>query len=454
MKLNIDNRFAFTTAILLSGALIYIAPEHQGKAIFLIGLVWIWLFLGRALKSYTLASLLWLILILPFNITFGLPSLVEAYVSGVTVNYLVPVISLLDLGFGLVLLSSIFEGKFRKLFKGVPWYLLFIGIYIVFHNALFFNYTTLFMTLRYVLYALAGYIGYLEVKNMKVRFLNYLVLILFASVLLQGVIGLFQFVIGADLNLAFLGESNLVSGVIGTSTAALGGQQFMRAYGSFPHPNVLSGYLLFSATIGAYNLLRRKERGLLSFLLLVHSTFFVFFTMSRVAWLLFILLWVLVIMLWFKPKWSMNGVFFGAFGERIANLFSGSDYSGEDRVNLLRSSWEIIKKNWFGGVGIGEFVRGMEGAVPTTSSGILLLQPVHNVYMLVFAEHGVIFGGAFLMSLGVFLWKHVKNLVSSKAWIPLFALFAILFVGMFDHYPITLPQGLGLTYLFILLSTL
>lgn len=454
MKLKIDNPFAFTTALLLSGVFIYIAPEHQGKAIFLIGLIWVWLFLGRALKSYTLASLLWLILILPFNITLGLPSLVEAYVSGVTVNYLVPIVSILDLGFGLVLLSALFEGKFSKLLKEIPWYILFIGIYLFFHNALFFSSTTLFMTARYVLYALSGYLGYLEVKNKRIRFLNYLVLLLFSSVLLQGLIGVFQFLISVDLNLTFLGESNLISGAIGTSTVAIAGQQFMRAYGTFPHPNVFSGYLLLSAVVGAYNLLRRKERGLLSFLLMAHSTFFVFFTMSRVAWILFIFLWVLVIMLWFKPKWSMNGIFFASIGERFTDLFSGTDYSVSDRINLLKSSWEVIKTNWFGGVGAGQFVKGMEGAVPTTTSGILLLQPVHNVYMLVLSEHGVIFGGALLASLAMVVYKKVQALMSTKAWIPLFALFAILFIGLFDHYPITLPQGLGLTYLFILLSSL
>ena len=68
-------------------------------------------------KNIFLSSFLYILITLPFNITFQIPQSVQIfgndillyspYVEGVYVNYLVPTLSILDLGVILLLLSSL-----------------------------------------------------------------------------------------------------------------------------------------------------------------------------------------------------------------------------------------------------------------------------------------------------------------------------------------------------------
>jgi hypothetical protein len=77
----------------------------------------------------------------------------------------------------------------------------------------------------------------------------------------------------------------------------------------------------------------------------------------------------------------------------------------------------------------------------TTSHGkILLLQPVHNIFLLVAAEIGLVCLTLFM----IFLWKTYKNIRLQRI-LPTHVLsmlfFSVLFLGMFDHYFLTLQQG-------------
>jgi hypothetical protein len=102
----------------------------------------------------------------------------------------------------------------------------------------------------------------------------------------------------------------------------------------------------------------------------------------------------------------------------------------------MKSSFHVIKENLFTGVGLGKFVANMKDTVPRSENGILILQPVHNIFLLIISEIGVV-GFPLFCSLVYFFIKRRK-------WSLRFVmgLVSLFIVGMFDHYLISLPQGL------------
>jgi len=87
----------------------------------------------------------------------------------------------------------------------------------------------------------------------------------------------------------------------------------------------------------------------------------------------------------------------------------------------------------------------MGDTVPRSSSGILLLQPVHNVFLLILSEIGLI-GFSLFSTLLYFFFKN-------REWSLRFVmgLVAVFIIGIFDHYLFSLPQGLGILLLLFVL---
>jgi O-antigen ligase len=115
------------------------------------------------------------------------------------------------------------------------------------------------------------------------------------------------------------------------------------------------------------------------------------------------------------------------------------ELSFTQRIELLESSWEMFSSAPLTGVGLGLFTdRLLEVGPP--SGPTLFLEPVHNIFLLVGAECGIL-SFAFLLAL------FVKGFwISLKRGMLLFAvsLGQLFLLGSFDHYLYTLPQGLFL----------
>jgi len=84
---------------------------------------------------------------------------------------------------------------------------------------------------------------------------NFLKLIVFLG-LIESLIGIIQFIIQHSIGLTLLKESVISPSIPGVAKLILGGQKYIRAYGLFPHPNILGGFLLFSIII---TLLYKKQ---------------------------------------------------------------------------------------------------------------------------------------------------------------------------------------------------
>jgi len=96
-------------------------------------------------------------------------------------------------------------------------------------------------------------------------------------------------------------------------------------------------------------------------------------------------------------------------------------------------------------VGLGKFVEYMGENAPLTKNGLYLLQPVHNIFVLLLAEFGVIGFFSFFFLLFGILRRNIKKF---NIFVILIIL-SVIGIGLVDHYFVSLPQGLGMFWLFI-----
>lgn len=455
------NIFSILVFVFVIATLLFFARENVARMIVIMAFMVVWLGMSIGLKSTVASSLLYILIILPFNITYQLPSDVlffhtDSYVSGVATNYLMPTISILDLGLILLIISYVYEFGFKHvkvlLHNYSVWIALFTG-YLIFSTILNSSFLTLLNGGRIVLgfVCLILVIDFFKLQRHK-KFWKYLLIVLLGSVITQGVVGVLQFKMGSSLGLSMFGESQIISGMQGSSFVTLNSEVFLRAYGTFPHPNILGGYLVMCLLLSLFLYMKEGFRWRLGAILLgVLSSVLVVFTFSRICMVLVLVIWLTYVFFRFVIKKKVMYSFsFGLLVERFLNLISGGDTSWSDRVNLMKSSFEIIKDNWLMGIGLGRFTKGMEGNIPMTSNGVMLIQPVHNVPLLMISELGVAGTLLYCVLLGSILLRNVKRM----SWFKWLVIFTIVVIGCFDHYLFSLPQGMiigGILLLFLII---
>ncbi len=458
--LNRKNFFVVSVILLFLFLSYFLLQESLEKTLFLSFTLFLWLSTYLYTKDLTFSSFLYILIVLPFNLTLQLQGNVEIFntyfnfpspfVNGIYSNYLVPTLSIVDIGAVLFLFSILVEKGFKYLWSiikdfknGFLLFLFFLLIQNIFLSSAF----TVLTSTRLVLYLLVLFslIDYCkENSSEKVLLTSSFVLLL--NLIIQGAVGILQVFKGASLGLLFLGESQVVNGMQGSSFVDLGGKLLLRAYGTFPHPNILGGFLVLCILFG---ILSSKKIPGVGIPLVILSLIILPFTFSRIAIVLSVLILFLLLLrstLNLKTKqFSFSPLL---LLERFRNLLSGKDSGWGDRVNLLKASWRVLKGNYVFGTGSGSFVKGMENFVPTTSGGISLVQPVHNIFVLLLVELGV-FG--FPIYLYILLRLLVKN-VGKVTVFKVMVVTAILGLGFWDHFLVSLPQGsIFLILMFLLL---
>ncbi len=440
--------------------------ESIGRCLILLLLLLIFLLFYLFTKDILYSFLVFLLLSLPFNITYQIPQIFleklnflysSSYVNGILVNYLVPTLSILDMGVVIFLLNFLLMGKIptiQKVFLKYKLAIFLFSIALLLQNIFLHNILVLLTSFRFLLYLVTFLVVIEKLKDsniFKIQKKSFtLSLLLFFSVLVQGIIGLLQFKGGVSLGLRFLGESQVVAGMIGTSFVTLDGEIFLRMYGTFPHPNLLAGFFLLSFFISI--LLLRNFEGkwkAFSLLTILLITVFVPFTFSRIAIFLFGISLFVFLIQFLLPRVKKSFLSFSPIYllYRFTDILRDGNESLRDRTNLAKSSFAIIKENFWTGTGLGNFVGEMGESIPRTGKGILLLQPVHNIFLLLFSELGVFT----FLSLGYLLFEIMRKNIKRITVYGLLVIFSLGIIGSFDHYLVSLPQGLMMFWLFIFL---
>lgn len=293
------------------------------------------------------------------------------------------------------------------------------------------------------------------------------------TMFLQSIIAITQFILNHSIGLNLLGESPLAANLDGVAKTIIGGIKHIRAYGTFPHPNILALFLLVAGIINVYlfKVSNSKKYRIYLISLFIFLGVALFLTFSRVAWLLALIFWGYYI---YKSKiLNFNFLFFRKYKNKRSFLFplmiililiTGLIYFAPDiwwRINpFLPSTWDslnirmvVFEKSWvlikshFWGVGIGNFVIAI--AYQLVGYPVWMAEPVHNTFILILAEIGLL-GLLSFMSILIFIFR-------SFAKIPDFvkSIFGILFVYMFfDHCFWDIRQTQFLLFLLIALSSL
>ena len=332
-----------------------------------------------------------------------------------------------------------------------------------------------------------------------------------ASLLFQSLLGLCQwFQQSSIFAYWFLGEQPYHPATPGIDKIIwFDGSLKMPPMATFPHPNLLGGFLAVILPLVLYRIIRlfqssqpryyQKTLFSISFLLGITN---LFLTFSLSAWLAFLLIGLPMVILLIQirktvspqryqqlslvknlPRFNfwrttitkakidsssdqqnqtktlmvviakMILVYTGVFliilslSKKLSFLAPESSFSRRSQLSQIAS--DMIKYRPVAGVGLNNFTIIMEkyGYVTATTR---FLQPIHNIYQLILAESGLIGLAAFIY---LILFPIYKTLTikpqSNNRLLMLTSYCSLLFIGLFDHYPLTIQQGSLLFYILL-----
>lgn len=275
------------------------------------------------------------------------------------------------------------------------------------------------------------------------------------SGLFQSLIAIGQYIQQKSLGLRFLAESPLNPEIAGVAKIIVDGTKIIRAYGTFPHPNVLAVFIFLCIFFTFYLFFKKNNSFSKNLFLIVSYLIFIislFLTFSRITIAIFLLLNLIYFILLFKKHKKQVLILFLLF---IFFLFiityliwpeissrlnvSMGDQSISLRLFYNQTSFLIIQEYPLLGIGMGNFVWEIRQMLDLLNSWIH--QPVHSIYLLIVSETGLIGLFMFLMFLYQSLRRFRKRIKDKKKYLLLFVISAFLFLGLFDHYFWTLQQG-------------
>lgn len=390
-------------------------------------------------------------IVLPFQIGVLVytPNLFE---SGFFNPFLSQWIYIGDLFLALSFLFFLFSPslKFRipnKLFfSAIVIFLFFSLISLVFSSNLVLSIFSFFRILEF-------FILYLLISS---DFYNFKILVsLFVfSITFVAVIGIFQYLFQHSMGLNFLGESVLSPYLEGVSKIDFLGNSYLRAYGTFPHPNIFAAFLLFSLLI-SFHVFRMRS---FLFIVIFFICFFAFIlTFSRSAFLSFFLVFSLYGFIKIKSFWKyfliflLSSFFFILVFDFHHLLFERlfNDSSGfSERILYFSITKKMFFENIFG-VGLSNFTLLMQD-YSSVKLMPWLYQPVHNTFFLILNELGLqgLLSFVFLFIYSIYLL--FSDGVLKNIFLISFA-FLLLLLLNFDHYFFTLYQGQALLFFYFAL---
>lgn len=274
--------------------------------------------------------------------------------------------------------------------------------------------------------------NFLKIKNQLARALS-------LAVIFEAFLAIGQFLWGRSLGLWILGEREISLSTPSIANFNWYGQIFLRPYGTFPHPNVLAAFMVLTMPIVVF--LSKSKRIVVG--LGVVSTVLSF---SRSATLLLFGIGLIFLRKKLKILVVILTIILPLVYVRFNSAFNFDSLSLSRREELSRIAFDQIKKEPLLGIGLNNFIPQVASSnlVPGPSR---FLQPVHNIFLLSLAETGLVGFLGFLILMGypiIKLWGR-KNQPFSQ--LLLLSWGSVLFLGMFDHYFLTLPQGQRLLFL-------
>lgn len=284
-------------------------------------------------------------------------------------------------------------------------------------------------------------------------------------------LGWWQVLTGGSPASTLFGLAEHLAETSGAAVVETAGERIMRAYGAFAHPNIFGGYLAMAIFALMTSAMNKKFR--LPLLFLLSSTLIV--TFSRSAWLALIFSVVVYLFLTWRRKLQLSKKFLTSLGTVFlvavvtASFFHGAVFarveaterleekSLVERQNEYQMIGEVIKINPFVGVGPGAYTVALEKLYP--GQPVWSYQPMHNSFLLFFAEVGLL-GFIFLLNFLRSIFRATQQSINAlevpeaaqkvqrlSALAPL--IIALTTLAFLDHYLWSQWAGLALVAVFL-----
>jgi hypothetical protein len=295
-----------------------------------------------------------------------------------------------------------------------------------------------------------------------------------AAASIQGALALWQ--VGAQMIFAntILGIATQDPATLGTAVIQAGDRRMLRAYGSFPHPNVLGAYLAVS--MAWCPILLRLAREKWQWLIILGASQVILagllVSFSRGAWIAALAGSGTALAVRFFCRKESNGyrrqelakqtkppivisplVIFVLLCAMMVGIFSVSffdelrvragiqrtrleDQSIDERISLFVRSAPLLREVWYRGTGIGNFTNSLfvYERDRAKDRAWYTYQPLHNVLGMIGAELGIV-GAIVFVAVALFLILAMPVMAY-----PLIGTLATL--SLFDHFLWTLPVGI------------
>jgi len=391
-------------------------------------------------------------------------------ISGIRSDYLAPTIYLTDILISLIIITNLVtrikNSKFKIKAKNKFWLISFIVIYLLFNSFLIAHNqgVAFYKSVKILEMILLG----CAIVNLKPKTMT-VIKLLSVPIFYSSSIAIWQFLSQKSISgaLWWIGERSFNAGTPGIAAFSWGGRLILRPYATFPHPNVLGGFLATVLPLMLLVLLSSFQKTpkllygwlFLSFILGLAALFLSF---SRAAWgislvgFLMVIFWdKQIIINWLdSKKKTVLIIFYGLIFLSVviplsspgANFLGGQSFI--ERADLIKATLLLVKSNFIFGTGLNNLIIQIRYFVPHLSS-LYIFQPVHNIYLLVFGETGITGLLIFLTFLHISFQKSLKSSFATT-----FALILVFLLGLFDHYLLTLQQGQILLTVFISLAFL
>lgn len=387
--------------------------------------------------------LLLLVALLPIQLNkfFFTPS---SLVLGIPIDYLAYSIYLSDIAIAIYIALFVFENShnLKPLFlrrRNVIISLIILNSYLL-TSALLVSKTPLlsaYFSLKVTEFCLLALFASIDFENIYV--LSLAKRIATFSLFWQSLLAIFQFAAQKSLGLWFIGERAFDSSTPAIANANFFDNLLLRPYGSFPHPNVLGAFLVLYLIIcssdilaKSKNILKSKSHFFLK-LTLALCVLAIILTSSKTA-LLILLLYFLLFAKNLK-RIILTGFFLLLSSFLYVKFISFSHLTSiAERLVLFQAAYQIALASPLLGIGSTNFIAELAKLNLYSIAEVRLLQPVHNVFLLILSENGILG----LLFFGFYLLQISKNAASLAKMVIFIALLAYLSI---DHFLWSLHQG-------------
>lgn len=262
-------------------------------------------------------------------------------------------------------------------------------------------------------------------------------------------LALAQFVLQGSLGgvFYFFGERTFNSGTPGIALYSIFEKLYLRPYSTFSHPNSMAGFAGVALLLFTGVLFESKKKSLILTLGIVSCLGTIILSGSKTVFIALILITGLYVLI--KARRAafskvLLGVYLaGVIGSMLLPVVSDillrrqiqfSERLGQ-RLVLADIGGRAFSQKALLGLGLNNFIPSVV-ELRKTDNLPWVLQPVHNVPLLVLAEGGIVGFGIFIW----FIYELLKRVSGRSIFFGLIILFVIL-TSLSDHYWFTLQQN-------------